>query len=66
KAVVCTSIFLQSTNKFCNYLQCILGIFLHLTGTPQKVIEVLAHAAFSISITTMYLSRLNLPRAVSE
>ncbi|KAG1822835.1 uncharacterized protein BJ212DRAFT_1456530 [Suillus subaureus] len=51
---ICTSIFLQSTNKFCNYLQCILGIFLHSTGTPQKVIEVLAHAGFSISVTTIH------------
>ncbi|KIK32774.1 hypothetical protein CY34DRAFT_27153 [Suillus luteus UH-Slu-Lm8-n1] len=33
----------------CNTLQCVFGIFLHSTGTPQRVIDVLAHAGVSIS-----------------
>ncbi|KIL00963.1 hypothetical protein PAXRUDRAFT_128745, partial [Paxillus rubicundulus Ve08.2h10] len=53
KAVVSISIFLQSSNKWCNYLHGILGFFCHLTCVPEKVIETLAHAGLSISIKSI-------------
>ncbi|KIK82600.1 hypothetical protein PAXRUDRAFT_710260, partial [Paxillus rubicundulus Ve08.2h10] len=53
KAVVSISIFLQSSNERCNYLQGILGFFCHSTCVPEKVIETLAHAGLSISIKSI-------------
>lgn len=53
KSIVIISILMQSTNKSCNYLQSILGIFFHSTNTPEKVIETLAHAGLSISLLSM-------------
>jgi hypothetical protein len=52
--VVSISIFAQSTNEWCNYLQSILSIFYHSTAVPEKVIEILAHASFSISLTSIH------------
>ncbi|KAF8221935.1 hypothetical protein L208DRAFT_1325226, partial [Tricholoma matsutake] len=54
KSAICISIFLQSTNKRCNYLQSILHIFFHSTSVPEKVIETLAHAGLSISLTSIH------------
>ncbi|KAI9437120.1 hypothetical protein BJY52DRAFT_1130113, partial [Lactarius psammicola] len=53
KTVVCASIILKSVNKNCNYLQSILGIFVHSANVPQRVTEVLAHAGLSISIKSI-------------
>ncbi|KAF9225045.1 hypothetical protein BS17DRAFT_795313 [Gyrodon lividus] len=53
KVIVCISIFLQSSNERCNYLQGVLGLFYHLTSVPQKVIETLAHAGLSVSIKSI-------------
>ncbi|KAH9068260.1 hypothetical protein EDB83DRAFT_2222816, partial [Lactarius deliciosus] len=53
KTVVCASIILKSANKNCNYLQSIMGIFVHSANVPQHVIEVLAHAGLSISIKSI-------------
>ncbi|KAG2126359.1 uncharacterized protein EDB93DRAFT_1097120, partial [Suillus bovinus] len=52
--VVCISIFLQNSNERCNYLQGILGFFYHSTSVPEKVIETLAHAGLSISISSIH------------
>jgi hypothetical protein len=41
---------MQSTNKKCNALESVFGIFLHASNTPSKVIEALAHMGISISI----------------
>ncbi|KAG1846615.1 hypothetical protein DFJ58DRAFT_624202, partial [Suillus subalutaceus] len=49
KTVICACIFAQSSNERCNTLQCIFSLFLHSTGTPQRVIEALAHTSISIS-----------------
>jgi hypothetical protein len=49
KMVICACIFAQNSNERCNTLQCIFGIFLHSSGVPQRVIDVLAHAGLSIS-----------------
>lgn len=54
KCVVVISILLQSTNEKCNYLQSVLGIFFHSTSVPEKVIETLAHAGLSISLTSIH------------
>ncbi|KAH9011519.1 hypothetical protein EDB83DRAFT_2580346, partial [Lactarius deliciosus] len=53
KTVVCASIILKSANKNCNYLQSIMGVFVHSANVPQRVIEVLAHAGLSISIKSI-------------
>ncbi|KAJ7262566.1 hypothetical protein C8J57DRAFT_1513569 [Mycena rebaudengoi] len=49
KIAVMISIMMQSRNQKCNALESILGIFLHSTNTPEKVIQALAHMGFSIS-----------------
>ncbi|KAG1730877.1 hypothetical protein EDB19DRAFT_1896988 [Suillus lakei] len=54
KTVVCISIILQSLNERCNYLHGLLGIFFHSMSVPQKVIDVLAHAGLSISVTSIH------------
>ena len=40
-------------NKNCNYLQSIMGIFVHSANIPQRVVKVLAHAGLSISIKSI-------------
>src|ERR1700720_168192 len=54
KSVVVINIFLQSTNEWCNYLQSILGIFYHSTSVLEKVVETLAHAGLSISLSSIH------------
>ncbi|PPQ97757.1 hypothetical protein CVT26_001805 [Gymnopilus dilepis] len=54
KSVVCISIFLQSTNEKCNYLQSVLGFFYHSTSVPEKVIETLAHAGLSVGLSSIH------------
>ncbi|KAJ7754036.1 hypothetical protein B0H16DRAFT_1316633 [Mycena metata] len=57
KKVVMISVLMQSTNKNCNALESVFGIFLHASNyrgnttsnTPSKVIEALAHMGISIS-----------------
>ncbi|KAJ6561335.1 hypothetical protein B0H10DRAFT_2239968 [Mycena sp. CBHHK59/15] len=49
KKVVMISVMMQSTNKKCNALESVFGIFLHASNTPSKVIETLAHMGISIS-----------------
>ncbi|KAF8900876.1 hypothetical protein CPB84DRAFT_1680201, partial [Gymnopilus junonius] len=53
KRVVCLSIMLQSTNRHCNALQSIIGIFLHSCNTPETVCELLAHIGLSVSTTSI-------------
>src|ERR1700678_2790378 len=48
------SIMMQSRNAKCNVLESVFGIFLHLTNTPQKVIQVLSHMGISISISAIH------------
>ncbi|KAJ6567851.1 hypothetical protein B0H10DRAFT_2200069 [Mycena sp. CBHHK59/15] len=50
KKVVMISMMMQSTNKNCNALESVFGIFLHASNTPSKVIETLAHMGISISV----------------
>ncbi|KAG1842343.1 hypothetical protein F4604DRAFT_1884768 [Suillus subluteus] len=53
KAVVIISICLQSTNERCNCLQGWMGIFMKSTCVPEKVVEVMAHAGLSISLSAI-------------
>ncbi|KAM6489479.1 hypothetical protein JOM56_015036 [Amanita muscaria] len=53
KKVVIVSIMMQSTNQKANTLQSILGIFLHSTGTPQRVINAFACMGICITQTTI-------------
>jgi hypothetical protein len=47
-------------------LQSILGIFYHSTAVPEKVIETLAHAGFSISLTSIHRAVKSLSRDASH
>ncbi|KAM6490409.1 hypothetical protein JOM56_004349 [Amanita muscaria] len=53
KKVTCLSVFMQSTNRRCNALQSLVGIFLHSCGAPETVRELFAHMGLSISTTTI-------------
>ncbi|KXN84700.1 hypothetical protein AN958_12219, partial [Leucoagaricus sp. SymC.cos] len=53
RTVVCLSVFLQTTSQKCNYLQSILRIFFHSALVPEKVIETLAHAGLSMSLSSI-------------
>ncbi|KAF7333245.1 hypothetical protein MSAN_02426600 [Mycena sanguinolenta] len=53
KKVVIISMLMQSTNQQSNMLQSVIGIFLHASNTPSKVIETLARIGISISINSI-------------
>jgi hypothetical protein len=44
---------MHSTNRRCNALQSLVGIFLHSCGAPETVRELLARIGLSISTTTI-------------
>ncbi|KII91005.1 hypothetical protein PLICRDRAFT_64202, partial [Plicaturopsis crispa FD-325 SS-3] len=66
KSVVVISIFLQSTNERCNWIQSVLGIFLHSTSAPEKVVETLAHAGLSISLRSIHRAITSLSMQANE
>ncbi|KIL54406.1 hypothetical protein M378DRAFT_92374, partial [Amanita muscaria Koide BX008] len=53
KKVTCLSVLMQSTNRRCNALQSLVGIFLHSCGAPETVRELFAHMGLSISTTSI-------------
>ncbi|KDQ56406.1 hypothetical protein JAAARDRAFT_195051 [Jaapia argillacea MUCL 33604] len=53
KKVTCVTIMTQSTNQRCNPLPAVMGIFGRCSNTPERVMEVLAHAGLSISTTAV-------------
>ena len=53
KKVTCLSIMMQSTNYWCNALQSLVGVFLHLSGAPETIQELLAHMGLLISMTSI-------------
>ncbi|KAG1891476.1 hypothetical protein F4604DRAFT_1566986, partial [Suillus subluteus] len=65
KTVICACIFAQNSNERCNTLQCIFGIFLHSSGVPQRVIDVLAHAGLSISTQSIMTAVKSLSKEAS-
>ncbi|KAJ6605619.1 hypothetical protein B0H10DRAFT_1820776, partial [Mycena sp. CBHHK59/15] len=48
------SMLMQSANQQSNMLESVIGIFLHASNTPSKVIETLAHMGISISIDSIH------------
>ncbi|KAF8335505.1 hypothetical protein F5887DRAFT_1079146 [Amanita rubescens] len=52
KILTCVSILLHHVNQNCNALQTIIGLFLHATGTPETVHELLAHVGLATSTTS--------------
>ncbi|KAG1888595.1 hypothetical protein F4604DRAFT_1877194 [Suillus subluteus] len=65
KTVICACIFAQSSNECCNTLQCIFSLFLHSTGTLQRVIEALTHAGISISTQSIAAAVRSLSKEVN-
>ncbi|KAJ7192666.1 hypothetical protein GGX14DRAFT_577968 [Mycena pura] len=53
KTVVIISMLMQSTNQQSNILQSVIGIFLHASNTPSKVVETLARMGISISVDSI-------------
>ncbi|TFK61621.1 hypothetical protein BDN72DRAFT_747445, partial [Pluteus cervinus] len=49
KKIFCISILLHSSNQKCNYLQTLIGLYLHATNTPESVRELLSRLGVSIS-----------------
>ncbi|KAG9078878.1 hypothetical protein FS749_009064 [Ceratobasidium sp. UAMH 11750] len=59
RGVSVISTLMQSSNARCNRLPTLVGLFTHSTHTPEKVVELLAHAGLSISpssVNNMVLS----------
>ncbi|KAJ3519118.1 hypothetical protein NMY22_g13344 [Coprinellus aureogranulatus] len=54
ETVVIISIMMHSVNQQVNALASIIGIFLHASGTPERVIEAFAHMGISISLNTIH------------
>ncbi|KAF8174506.1 hypothetical protein K438DRAFT_1908883 [Mycena galopus ATCC 62051] len=54
KKVVIISILMQSTNQQADMLESVIGIFLHASNTPSKVIETLAHMGIPISVDSIH------------
>ncbi|KAJ7810658.1 hypothetical protein B0H13DRAFT_1667395 [Mycena leptocephala] len=54
KKVVIISMMMQSTNQQSNMLESVIGIFLHASNTPSKVIETLARMGISISLDSIH------------
>ena len=44
---------MNSTNRHCNALQSLVGLFLHSCGAPETVRELLSRMGLSISTTTI-------------
>ncbi|KAJ6578606.1 hypothetical protein B0H10DRAFT_1836287 [Mycena sp. CBHHK59/15] len=54
RIIVIISMLMQSANQQSNILESVIGIFLHASNTPSKVIETLAHMGISISIDSIH------------
>ncbi|KIP07790.1 hypothetical protein PHLGIDRAFT_49283, partial [Phlebiopsis gigantea 11061_1 CR5-6] len=54
RSVVVISIFMQSRNLHCNALQSSVGLFLHSTNAPEKVVKVLGHMGLSIALSSIH------------
>ena len=56
KKVVIITILTQSMNQKCNTLKSIIGIFLHSTNSPEKVIQALVHMGILISVNAIHIT----------
>ncbi|KAJ6540519.1 hypothetical protein B0H19DRAFT_959500, partial [Mycena capillaripes] len=66
KKVVIISMMMQSTNQQSNMLESVIGIFLHASNTPSKVIETLARMGISISLDSIHNAVHSLSRETFE
>ncbi|KAI0045268.1 hypothetical protein FA95DRAFT_1495650, partial [Auriscalpium vulgare] len=66
KQTICMSTLLQNTNRRCNAVQSVLGVFMHACNTPDKVIETFAHSGLSISSTAINQSIKSLVTAAAD
>ncbi|XP_006457382.1 hypothetical protein AGABI2DRAFT_79752 [Agaricus bisporus var. bisporus H97] len=53
KQIVCLSIMMQNTNRKCNALQSLVGLFLQACGAPEAVVRLLSHLGVSIAPSTI-------------
>ncbi|KAI0340733.1 hypothetical protein BDW22DRAFT_1446960 [Trametopsis cervina] len=54
--ITISSILMQNRNQRCNWLQSLVGIFLHATNAPQKVVDTLHRMGLSVSVRTVHNS----------
>ncbi len=45
---------MHSQNRKCNALQCIMGIFLHSSSAPEKLVKLLSRMGLSISLASVH------------
>ncbi len=64
--VIMMSIIMISTNQRCNAVASLIGLFCHSTSAPELVIEVLARAGLSVSLTAIHAMITSLSRNSSE
>ncbi|KAF8909610.1 hypothetical protein CPB84DRAFT_1668297, partial [Gymnopilus junonius] len=53
KQVLCLSVMMHSSNKQCNTLQSVVGVFLHSCNAPETVQELLAHMGILVVPSTI-------------
>ncbi|KAF9005029.1 hypothetical protein BDQ17DRAFT_1168344, partial [Cyathus striatus] len=56
KKVTILSIIMQSSNQKTSALKTIIGIFLHVCKTPEKVIEALVHLGISVLLNMIHVA----------
>ncbi|KAJ7827556.1 hypothetical protein B0H13DRAFT_2373776 [Mycena leptocephala] len=66
KVVIISMMMMQSTNQQSNMLESVIGIFLHASNAPSKVIETLAHMGISISVDSIHSAVHSLSRETYE
>ena len=66
RKVICISVMLNTSNRCCNALQCIIGIFLHAANAPDSVHGLMARMGLAISTTTMHNAINNLTIQAKE
>lgn len=50
---MCLSVMVQSTNRRCNAMQSVIGLFLQSAGTPGTVVELLSRLGVSITTSSI-------------
>ncbi|KAI0310545.1 hypothetical protein OF83DRAFT_1032149, partial [Amylostereum chailletii] len=58
------SMLMKGTNQKCNALASVIGLFLHSSNVPERVIEVVSHVGLSIGVTAINNSVNSLDRDV--
>ncbi|KAF7983979.1 hypothetical protein HWV62_17440 [Athelia sp. TMB] len=53
KKIMCLSVMVQSTNRRCNAMQSVIGMFLQSAGTPETIVELLSRLGVSITMSSI-------------